>query len=92
VPILQIGIKQPRRGSVAAPLGESDDLDDADAVIESNREHVTKLHEMAWRLLARAIEPDMTSLDQSSRAGPGFDHARMPQPFVETLTLQATPI
>ena len=47
---------------------------------------------MAGRLFARAIDSDMTGLDQRGRAGAGFDHPRMPQPFVETLALQATPL
>ena len=46
---------------------------------------------MAGRLFAFAIDADMTGLDQRDRAGAGFDHPRMPQPFVETLALQATP-
>jgi hypothetical protein len=34
----------------------------------------------------------MTGLDQRGRAGAGFHDPRMPQPFIETLALQATPI
>jgi hypothetical protein len=34
----------------------------------------------------------MAGLDQRGRAGAGFHHPRMPQPFIETLALQATPI
>jgi hypothetical protein len=33
----------------------------------------------------------MAGLDQSGRAGARFHHACMPQPFIETLALQATP-
>jgi hypothetical protein len=32
----------------------------------------------------------MAGLDQRSSLGTGFDHPRMPQPFIETLALQHT--
>jgi hypothetical protein len=34
----------------------------------------------------------VTGLDQRGRAGAGFDDPRMPQPFIETLALQITPL
>src|SRR5882757_2261551 len=34
----------------------------------------------------------MAGLDQRGRAGAGLHHPRVPQPFIETLALQATPI
>ncbi len=43
---------------------------------------------MARRLLAHAVDADMAGLDQRGSAGAGFHHPRMPQPFIETLTLQ----
>jgi hypothetical protein len=47
---------------------------------------------MARRLLAHAIDADVAGLDQRGRAGAGLHHPRVPQPLIETLTLQATPI
>ena len=75
-------------GGVTAPLGKSDDFEDAHAAIEPNGQDVADLHRVSRGLLADAIDADMTGLDQRSRAGAGFDHPRMPQPFVETLALQ----
>src|ERR1700737_4784698 len=46
---------------------------------------------MARRRLAHAIDADMAGLDQRGRAAAGFDHPRVPQPFIETLALQTTP-
>ena len=46
---------------------------------------------MAGRLLAHAVDADMAGLDQRGGAGAGLHHPRMPQPFIETLALQATP-
>jgi hypothetical protein len=34
----------------------------------------------------------MAGLDQRGRAGAGLHHPRVPQPFIETLALQTTPI
>jgi hypothetical protein len=34
----------------------------------------------------------MAGFDQRSRAAAGFHHPRVPQPFVETLALQSSPI
>jgi hypothetical protein len=34
----------------------------------------------------------MAGLDQRGSAGAGLHNPRMPQPFIETLALQATPI
>ena len=47
---------------------------------------------MAGRLLAHAVDADMAGLDQRGGAGAGLDHPRVPQPFIETLALQATPL
>ena len=44
---------------------------------------------MARRLLAHAVDADMAGLDQRGGAGAGLHHPRMPQPFIETLALQA---
>jgi len=43
---------------------------------------------MAGRRLAHTIDADMTCLDQRGGAGAGFDHPRVPQPLIETLTFQ----
>ena len=71
--------------------GSVHDEAQAHAAIEPDRDHVTGLDGMARGLLARAIDTDMAGLDQRGRAGAGFHHPRMPQPFIETLALQATP-
>jgi hypothetical protein len=34
----------------------------------------------------------MSRLDECRRAAAGLYHARVPQPFIETLTLQITPL
>src|SRR3982751_4605640 len=47
---------------------------------------------MARRLLAYTIDPNMTSLDQRGRAGAGFYDPGVPQPFIETLAFQTTPL
>ncbi len=44
---------------------------------------------MTGRLLPHAVDADVAGLDQRSGAGAGFYDPRMPQPFVETLALQA---
>src|SRR5260370_19915338 len=47
---------------------------------------------MAGSLLAHAIDADMAGLDQRGGAGAGLHHPCMPQPFIETLALQPTPL
>ena len=88
---LQIDIEHARRRRITSPLGKSDHLENAHAAIEPDRQHVAGLHTVAARLLAHAVDADMAGLNQRGSAGAGFDHPRVPQPFVETLALQATP-
>jgi len=47
---------------------------------------------VAGRLLANPIDADMAGLDQRGGAGAGLHDPRMPQPFIETLALQTTPL
>src|SRR4030088_2888874 len=89
---MQIVIQHARGGRIASPLRESYDLEDAHAAIEPDRQHVAGLDGMARRHFARAIDADMARLDQRGRAGAGLHHPRVPQPFIETLALQTTPI
>src|SRR5207302_7655128 len=56
------------------------------------RQHIARLDGVSRRLFAHAIDADMAGLDQGGRAGTGLHHPRMPQPFIETLALQATPL
>src|SRR5258708_33490505 len=74
------------------PLRKSDYLQDAHAAIEPDCQHVANLHAVSRRLFAHAIDADMTGLDQRRGAGARLHHPRVPQPFIETLALQATPI
>lgn len=90
-PILNILIEHSRRRRIAAPLGKSGDPENANATVETDREHVIDLDEMPRRFLARTVDADMAGLDQRRSTGAGFDDPRMPQPFIETLALQNTP-
>jgi len=45
--MLQIVVEQARRGRITPPFGKSDHFEDADAVIEPDRQHVTRLHGVA---------------------------------------------
>ncbi|GCC47638.1 hypothetical protein chiPu_0031496, partial [Chiloscyllium punctatum] len=49
-----------RRTGIAAPLGKADHLEHPDAVVERNGDDIARLHRMARRFLARAVEADMT--------------------------------
>src|SRR6202171_5843896 len=89
---MQIVIQHARGGRIAPPLRKSDDLEDAHAAIEPDRQHVAGLDGASRRLLAPAIETDMAGPDHRRGAGAGLHHPRVPQPFIETLALQATPI
>src|SRR6202790_2567869 len=60
--------------------------------MEADGQNVAGLDAVARRLLAHAIDADMAGLDQRGSAGAGLHHPRVPQPFVETLALQATPL
>src|SRR5213075_286480 len=62
------------------------------AAIEPDSQHVANLHAMSRRHFAHAIDADMTGLDQRRGAGAGLHHPRVPQPFIETLALQAIPL
>jgi len=88
---LQIVIQHARGGGIAAPLGKSDNFEKSHGAIEADRDDVANLDGMTGRLLPHAVDADMAGLDQRSGAGAGFDDPGMPQPFVETLALQATP-
>ena len=75
-------------GRVTSPFGKSGDLENTNATIQSDREHVIDLEGVSRRFLARAVDADMAGLDQCRSMGASFDHSRMPQPFIETLPLQ----
>src|ERR1700676_4645745 len=59
--------------------------------MEADGQNVAGLDAVARRLLAHAIDADMAGLDQRGSRGAGLHHPRMPQPFIETLALPATP-
>ena len=73
------------------PLGKSDHLEQPHAAIEPDGEHVAGLHRVAGRLLAHAIDADMAGFDQRGGARARLHDAGVPQPFIETLALQAPP-
>ncbi len=77
------------RRRITATLSESDDLQDPDAGIERDGEHITDLDPMAGRFLARTVDPDMALRDQGRSIRTGSDHPRMPQPSIDPLTFQS---
>jgi hypothetical protein len=91
-PFLQIVVQHARGGRIAPPLGKSDHLQNPHRAIEADGDDVAGLDGMTRRLLSRPVDADVAGLDQRSGAAAGPDHPRVPQPFVETLALQATPL
>src|SRR3954453_11488361 len=77
---------------MASPLRKSKHAQHPHGAIKPDGEYVTRLHRMARRLLAYTIDPNMTGLDQRGRAGAGFYDPGVPQPFIETLAFQTTPL
>ena len=73
---------------VAPPLGKPDHLEHPDATIQPDGDHIPCLHTMPRRLLANAVDADMTAFNQCGRTGAGLHHPRVPQPFIEPLALQ----
>ena len=89
---LQFDEEHARGRGVAAPLGKSHHLENAHAAIEPDGQHITGLDGVTGGLLANAIDADMAGFDERSSTGAGLDDPRMPQPFVETLALQMSPL
>ena len=89
---LQFIVEHACGGRVAAPLGKSHHLENAHTAVESDGQHVAGLHGVTGRLLAHAVDADMAGFDERSGTGAGFYDPRMPQPFVETLALQMSPL
>lgn len=86
--MLQIRIEQARRGCIPPSLGKCLDLHDPDRLIQRDGNHIADLDAVAGRFLPLAIDPNPATLDQRDGTGPGFHHPHMPQPFIETLSVQ----
>lgn len=76
----------------AAPLGEPCDLQHPHPPVERHGHHVADPQRMARRPAALAIEADMTGLNQRRGIGPRSHNARMPQPLVDALPVQRSPL
>jgi hypothetical protein len=85
----QVLIKQAGRIGIAAPFRETADLEDAHSVVERDCQHVTQTRTAAGRIDALAIEADMTGGGERRSGAAGAYHARMPQPFIYALAVQA---
>src|SRR4051794_30625211 len=58
-------------------------------MVERDGNDVPELDRMPRRFLAHAVDADMAALDQLSRRGARLHHPRVPQPFIETLSIQS---
>jgi hypothetical protein len=85
---LQILKQQARGRRVAAPLGKPDHLEQTHRTVEPDGQNVTALDAVARRGLAHAVDADVARLDELGGTGACFDDPRMPQPFIEALTIR----
>jgi hypothetical protein len=75
---LDFVVEHARGRRIAAALGKGEHFEHADTTVERNGQHVPLLDAMPRRLLADAVDADMTGLDQGGGAAAGFYHARVP--------------
>ena len=72
----------------AAPLGIARDLEHPHAAVERDGDDIAGTHRPAGGLDARAVDADMTCAHQRGSGAARAHHARVPQPFVDALTVQ----
>jgi hypothetical protein len=84
---LHIDVKQLPGFGIAAALGKSSDFQHLHTLIQGDRHDIAKLDAMARGVLTATVNANPAAFDQRSGTGAGFDDPRMPQPFIETLTL-----
>src|ERR1700723_2142912 len=89
--VVQIEIKHASGRRIASPLGKSDHLEHAHGPIEPDGEDVARFDRVTGRGLAHAVDAHVARPYERGGTGSGFHQPRMPQPFVETLALHATP-
>src|SRR5579872_1510920 len=89
--MLQTAIAPTAASRIAPPLGKSHDFKNAHGPVQSDRHHIAYLDAVTRRRLAHPVDAHVTGFHERGRAGAGLDQARVPQPFVETLALHATP-
>jgi hypothetical protein len=77
------------RGGIAAPLRHADHLQNPDAAIERDRDHVPAFHIAAWRYHPIAVDPDVPCDNKRRGIGSRAYDARVPQPPVNPLPFVA---
>jgi hypothetical protein len=89
---MQFDVKHARGRGIAAPLGKSHHFENTHAAIEPDGQDIAGLDGVTGRLFAHTVDADMTCFDERSRTGAGLHNPRMPQPLIETLALQMSPL
>lgn len=90
--ILHLAVEHASCGSVSTPFRKPHDLQDTNAAVEPDRQDIVDLDRMARRFFPNAVDADMSRRDQRGRTGAGLYHPRVPEPFIDTLTLQDPPM
>jgi hypothetical protein len=80
---------QRRRGGIATPLRHADYLQNPDAAVERDRDHVPAFHIAAWRHHPIAVDPDVPCDNKRRGVGSRAYDARVPQPPVNPLPFVA---
>ena len=88
--MLQIRIEHAGSGRIPAALGKAFDFHHPNRTVQGNGDHIAELDAVARGLLPLAIDADLSAFDQRSGTGTGFDDPGMPQPFIETLSIQSS--
>src|SRR6185437_14474391 len=77
-PALKLVVEHARGRCITPPLGKPNHFQDAHVAVEADGQDIAEPHAMAGRLLADAINADMSGLDQGGSARARFHHPRMP--------------
>lgn len=73
---------------IAAPLRKCGDPHKTHPPVERDGEHIARLHGMSGGRFTCTIETDVAFCDQFGRIAAGTDDPRVPEPFVDALTIQ----
>ena len=84
----KVVIEHTGRNRIAAAIGHALHLQHPHPAIERHRDDVAGPHRAARRIDPRAVEADMAAVGKLRGVGAGAHHARVPQPFVDALTIQ----
>ena len=86
---IHFAVKRARGRRCTALFAKALDLNHLDRAVERQRHHIANAHQLARRGDALAVEPHEACISERGGGAARAHHARVPEPFVDALAVQA---